>query len=109
MVPALKIPGKYALVFVTFSGPHVGIDEALPAGKYLVQEFEHLGFDVKGEWYIVGEFHGWKTGSTRGKMGDIRGRPNTEDLARIEKKAARLAKSLKSPGQHTSEVMWTVT
>lgn len=93
-VPARQIPGKYALVFVTFSGVHVGVDEALPAGKLLVQEFEHLGFEVKGEWYVIGEFHGWKTGSTRGKLGDIRGRPNAEDLAGIEKKAFNLVRSL---------------
>jgi len=93
-VPARRIPGKYALVFVTFSGPHVGVAEALPAGKLLVQEFEHLGFEVKGEWYFVGEFHGWKQGSTRGKMGDIRGRPNAEDLVRIEEKTIELARSL---------------
>jgi len=94
-VPARRIPGKYALVFVTFSGTHVGVNEALPAGKFLVQEFEHLGFEVKGEWYVVGEFHGWKTGSTRGRMGDIRGRPNAEDLARIEEKTIKLVESLK--------------
>jgi len=95
-VPAHPIPGKYALVFVTFSGPHVGVHEAIPAGKFLAQEFEHLGFEVKGEWYVVGEFHGWKLGSTRGRMGDIRGRPNSEDLAKIEEKTIKLVKSLKT-------------
>ncbi len=95
-VPTNPIPGKHALVFVTFSGPHVGVDEALPAGKLLVQEFEHLGFEVKGEWYIVGEFHGWKTGSTKGMMGDIRGRPSLEDLARIEERTIELIRSVKN-------------
>lgn len=90
-----KIPGKKALVFVTFSGPHIGVAEAIPAGKYLKQSLEHLGFDVRREWYIVGEFHGWKAGSTRGKLGDIRGRPNAEDLARIEEKTMKLISSLK--------------
>lgn len=98
-VPAHPIPGKYALVFVTFSGPHVGVAEALPAGKLLVQEFLHLGFDVKGEWYVVGEFHGEKVLSIRGFPGDTRGRPNAEDLARIEEKTIKLVKSLK----HASE------
>jgi len=93
-LPAPKIPGKSALVFVTFSGPHVGKEEALPAGKYIRAFFGHLGFEVKGEWYVVGEFHGWKAGSTRGLFGDIRGRPNSEDLARIEEKTIRLVKSL---------------
>jgi flavodoxin len=30
---APKVPGKNALVFCTYSGPHTGIDEATPAGK----------------------------------------------------------------------------
>ena len=50
MVPAPKIPGKNALVFVTFSGTHIGVEEALPAGKYLRAFFGHLGFEVKREW-----------------------------------------------------------
>jgi len=89
-IPSAKIPGKNALIFVTFSGPHIGLDEASPAGKYVKAFFGHLGFDVKGEWYVVGEFHGLgrlgKVLSIRGFLGDIRGRPNTEDLARIEEK-----------------------
>lgn len=91
---APKIPGKSSLVFCTYSGPHTGLNEALPAGKYVRQFFEHLGFDVKGEWYVVGEFHGWKEGSTRGRLGDIRGRPNTEDLAKVKEKTVEVAKSL---------------
>jgi hypothetical protein len=93
-LPAIPYPGKCALVFVTFSGPHVGVNEALPAGKLLVQMLEHLGFEIRGEWYIVGEFHGWKEGSTRGKLGDIRGRPTTEDLIKIEEKTIELVRSI---------------
>lgn len=93
-VPARRIPGKNALVFVTFSGHHVGIDEALPAGKYIVQEFEHLGFEIVGEWYIVGEHHGWTEGSIRGRLGNIKGRPTAEDLNRIEEETIKLVKSL---------------
>jgi flavodoxin len=89
------IPGKKAVVFVTYSGPHIGLKEAVPAGKYLGQSLEHLGFEVE-EWYVVGEFHGWKEGSTMGRLGDIRGRPNAEDLARIEERTIRLVRSLES-------------
>ena len=98
-VPTPKIPGKNALVFVTFSGPHIGLEEALPAGKYTRAFFGHLGFEVKREWYVVGEFHGWKVGSTRGLFGDIRGRPNAGDLTRIEEKTIKLVKSLKLKSQ----------
>jgi len=84
-----------AVVFVTFSGPHIGVEEAIPAGKYLRQSLMHLGFDVE-KWYVVGEFHGWTLGSTKGKLGDLRGRPNAEDFARIEEKATSLIKSLRN-------------
>jgi len=90
-----KIPGKAALVFVTYSGPHIGLNEALPAGKYIRQFFEHLGFAVVGEWYIVGEFHGWKEANQKGRLGDIRGRPNAQDLANVERNAKNIVKLLK--------------
>jgi hypothetical protein len=80
---APKVPGKRAVVFVTYSGPHTGINEAIPVGKYLGQFLEHLGFDLAGEWYVVGEFHHFEDRSTQGRLGDIRGRPNQEDLDNI--------------------------
>jgi hypothetical protein len=30
---APKRPGKYAVIFCTYSGPHTGIDEVIPIGK----------------------------------------------------------------------------
>jgi hypothetical protein len=91
---APKVPGKKAVVFVTYSGPHTGIGEAIPVGKYLGQFFEHLGFDVVAEWYIVGEFHGSQENSTKGKLGDIRGRPNQQDLNNIVKDANQILKKI---------------
>jgi multimeric flavodoxin WrbA len=91
-----KLINKNALIFCTYSGPHCGINEALPVGKYIGQFFEHLGFDVKGEWYEIGEFHGWDAGSTRGRLGDIRGRPNAEDLSLVELKTRQLVKLLRT-------------
>jgi hypothetical protein len=89
-----KLINKNALVFCTYSGPHCGLNEALPAGKYLRQFMEHLGFDVKDEWYEVGEFHGWDRASVDGRLGDITGRPNEDDLALVELKASQLVRSL---------------
>ena len=89
-----KLINKSAVVFCTYSGPHCGVNEALPVGKYIRQFLEHLGFDVKDEWYEVGEFHGWPDASTQGKLGDIRGRPNDDDLMLVELRAAQLARSL---------------
>lgn len=82
-VGAPKVPGKHALIFCTYSGPHSGLDEATPAGDYAGQFFAHLGFDVLDKWYIVGEFHGSLENSTKGRLGDIRGRPDEQDLAQV--------------------------
>ena len=43
-VSAPKVAGKSALIFCTYSGPHTGIREAIPAGLYAGQFFEHLGY-----------------------------------------------------------------
>jgi flavodoxin len=91
---APKVPGKNALVFCTYSGPHTGIDEATPAGKTMRQYFEHFGFNIVGEWYVVGEFHGREDMSTLGRLGDIRGKPTPEDLAKIKMDAQQIARSL---------------
>jgi len=91
---APKVPDKHALIFCTYSGPHTGINEAIPAGKYVGQFFEHLGFNVLGEWYVLGEFHGSEERSTKGRMGDIRGRPTTEDLRKVKQDVVNLLKGL---------------
>ena len=87
---APKLPGKRAVSFVTYSGPHTGIKEAIPVGKYLEQFFEHLGFEMAGEWYTVGEFHNSEENSTKGLLGDIRGRPNQQDLDEIARNVREL-------------------
>ena len=93
-VNAPRVEGTRALVFCTYSGPHTGIDEATPAGKYAGQFFEHLGIQVLDEWYIVGEFHGNEEASTRGCLGDIRGRPSEEDLRHVRERATSLVRRL---------------
>jgi flavodoxin len=91
---APKISGKNALIFCTYSGPHTGLNEATPVGKYIGQFFEHLGFTVLDEWYILSEFHGSEERSTKGRMGDIRGKPDEDDLKKIRMKAKKLASQL---------------
>ena len=90
-----KVPGKNALIFCTYSGPHTGIREAIPAGLYAGQFFEHLGFTVQDEWYVVREFHGSEEASTEGRLGDIRGRPNEEDLHKVKQDARSLVDAMK--------------
>jgi flavodoxin len=91
---APKVPGKNALVFVTWSGPHTGMDEATPVGKDIRQYFEHIGFTVIDEWYILSEFHGSLENSTKGRMGDIRGKPTAEDLQKITEQTKKLSTAL---------------
>ena len=89
-----KISGKHALIFVTYSGPHTGIDEATPVGKDIRQYFEHLGFNVIDEWYVLSEFHGSLENSTQGRLGDIRGKPTAEQLQAITDDAKQIRKIL---------------
>jgi flavodoxin len=91
---APKVPGKNALIFVTYSGPHTGMDEATPVGKNIGQFFEHIGFSVIDEWYVLSEFHGSLENSTKGRMGDIRGKPSVEDLLRIKEDAKGIAQKI---------------
>ena len=93
-----KIPSKYAVCYCTYSGPHTGIREAIPATKYMEQFFEHLRFSVLGQWYIVGEFKGNEVLSTQGRLGDIKGRPNENDLLNVETKVKNLLQKIKSVG-----------
>jgi hypothetical protein len=95
-IGAPPVPGKHVLIFCTYSGPHTGIREALPAGKVAGQYFEHLGIPVIDEWYVVGEFHGREEASTQGRLGDIRGRPNDEDLTAVREQAKALAERLRA-------------
>jgi len=92
---APKIPGKTALVFCTYAGPHTGINEAIPSGKYISQFLEHLGFTILDEWYVLSEYRGWKQGNTEGRMGDIRGKPCQEDFLKIRENAKHIAEKMK--------------
>ena len=93
---APELPGKRYLVFCTYSGPHTGIREAIPAGKYIGQFFEHFGFAVADEWYVLSEFTGSEENSTLGRMGNIKGLPSENDLERIKSSAHNLALRLQS-------------
>jgi multimeric flavodoxin WrbA len=89
---APKVGGKKAIVFVTYSGTHTGIAEATPVGKDIGQYFEHIGFTVLAEWYVLSEFHGSKESNTQGRLGDLRGKPTAEQLQVIKDDATRICK-----------------
>ena len=75
-------PGRFAVVFCTYGGPHTGLREAIPMLKYTGQFLEHAGIRVVDEWAVPGEFHEPSQASLNvsGRLGDIRGRPNESDL-----------------------------
>jgi flavodoxin len=87
-------PGKFAVSFSTFSGTHIGENEAVPLTKWFSSFLEHLGCQVMAEWNIVGEFHNPGEHTTNGRLGDIRGRPNERDLLDIENRVKGLLVSL---------------
>ena len=91
---APKVEDKNALMFVTYSGPHTGLREATPVGLYMGQFFEHIGFTVLDEWYILSEFVGSEERSTKGRMGDIRGKPTKEELQKLRMDTKKLASKL---------------
>lgn len=93
------IPGKFAVSFCTFGGPHIGEREAIPATMWLRSFVEHAGFTSLGLWHIPGAFHSFPTKdtlNTKGRMGDISGRPNQSDLKDIEGRVSGLMQSIKN-------------
>jgi hypothetical protein len=77
-------PNKRAVMYCTYGGAHTGVNEAIPAVKFMGQLFDHLGFEVVAEWYFIGAYPDqgrFKDYSSLGRLGDISGRPNDADLA----------------------------
>ena len=76
------------VVYCTYGGAHTGINEAIPAVKYMGQLFDHLGYTIIGEWYIIGEYKAERLRghSVGGRLGDISGRPNEQDLKDVEER-----------------------
>jgi hypothetical protein len=83
--------GKNAIVFVTYSGTHTGMAEATPVGKDIGQYFDHIGFSVIAEWYVLSEYHGSPEANREGRMGDLRGKPSAEQLKNIRETAKQIA------------------
>jgi len=96
IVPCCPIrPGKYAVCFCTYSGPHTGVSEAIPATKWMRAFLEHVGFTVLEEWHTVGEFKNREENSTKGRLGNIKGRPDEHDLVEIENRVTGILDALK--------------
>ena len=72
-----------AIVFVTYSGCEFGPKEAEPSLQLLDLEIEHLGFRCVGHFSCPGRFLDHPM--PRSYHGDIRDRPNEQDLLAAER------------------------
>lgn len=86
------------IVYCTFGGTHTGVNEAIPAVKFMGQLYDHLGYNIVDEWYLVGEYlvDSHRDHSVGGRLGDIRGRPNREDLKEVAEKVKEILRHLHS-------------
>jgi flavodoxin len=86
--PASPRIDKQAVIYCTYGGVHTGVNEAIPAVKFMGQLFDHLGFEIVDEWYFAGEYRPARMQAmTRGgRLGDITGRPDEHDLREVEQK-----------------------
>ncbi len=92
-----RLPGRFACVYCTYAGPHTGEAEATPAIKYMGQLFDHLGIAVAAEWAIPSAFvpENMRHMNTSGRLGDIEGRPDKNDLKQINERTGGLIDSLR--------------
>jgi hypothetical protein len=89
-------PGKFGVSFCTYSGTHIGEDEAIPLTKWFSSFLRHIGCQIVAEWHIVGEFHRREDANISGRLGDIRGRPNESDLLDVENRVRGLLAGLEA-------------
>jgi hypothetical protein len=89
-----KRPSAKTVVYCTYGGVHTGVNEAVPGVKFMGQLFDHLGYAIVGEWYIVGEYvsEAQRQHSVIGRLGDIRGRPNEQDLREVAERVKGIVK-----------------
>jgi flavodoxin I len=94
---APELPGHFAVMFCTYGGGHTGLNEAIPALKYMGQFFEHVGIRVVDEWPVVGVFRQIKDPNynTDGRIGNVMDRPSEQDLNDIRGKVTGLLHRLK--------------
>jgi hypothetical protein len=99
-------PGRFAVCFGTNCGAHIGVDEASPMTEWLAAFLGHIGYRVVDKLHLPGEMRNFGQGAdwmdaevfeslnTLGEYGDIRGRPNEEDLMQLEQHVSNMLMSL---------------
>lgn len=90
------LPGKFAICFATFAGPHIGVNEAKPMTMWMRSALEHVGYVVLDEWHIPGQFTNKPELNKYGRLGNIEGRPDEHDLTDIENRVKGILESLKA-------------
>ena len=87
---------KYAIIYCTYGGTHTGVNEGVPCVKNIGQLFDHFGFEIIDEWYIVGAYipKNMQEFNTNGRLGNISGRPNEADLKEVFEKAKGILNSV---------------
>ncbi len=88
------IPGKFAVCFATFGGPHIGVDEAAPMTLWMRSALMHQGFIVLDQWHVPGQFANRPELNQQGRLGNIEGRPDAHDLQEIENRVRGTLASL---------------
>lgn len=99
-------PGKFAVCFGTHCGAHIGSDEALPMTDWMASFLGHIGYKVLDKIHLPGEMRDFGQGrdwmddtvfeelNTHGRYGDIRGRPNDDDLTQLENRVSDVLASV---------------
>jgi hypothetical protein len=88
------IPGKFAICFGTYGGPHIGVGEARPMTLWLRSALEHLGIIVLDEWHIPGAFRNRDDLNHNGRLGNIEGRPDSHDLLDVQNRVRGILAAL---------------
>jgi flavodoxin len=95
LASAPEIPGVAAIPFCTYGGGHTGYNEAEPMLKHIGQYFEHEGIRVVDYIALIGFFPEADISyNTKGRFGDIRGRPNEQDLNEVESRVQGILRRL---------------
>ncbi len=90
------IPGKFGVCFGTYAGPHIGKREALPMTMWLRSFLEHIGYIVLDEWHVTGTFKNRDDLNLNGRLGDIRNRPDENDLSIVTNRTMGIFASLEA-------------
>lgn len=92
---APRLRDKWGVLYCTYGGTHTGVSEARPCVEWLKQFLDHLGITALAEWLVVGEFHeNLRHMSLGGRLGDIRNRPNDDDLRQIREQTHALLRAV---------------